>query len=610
MCQANLFQAFANADYDPEWPHNSEVAFPHSEAFANAVARALADGQQMLYLVVHCPDFEASPVNGKHFYRLGGGDGLPVLRVTTLGADSDNDGLEDEWELSFFPGDLTMLSENGDADSDGLIDKGEFLAGADPTNPDTDGDTISDGAEVVSWRSNPTSRDSDSDGIEDQEEIAENPVVTNPANEDSDNDGLNDGAEIAAGTDPSNPDTDGDSYEDGLESQFGSDPADAGSVTGSLVRGGKWTVEMALSDGGLGSVEEVIDLLDNGVGRGSEVQTTEWDVINFQVTTSVDAFFDTLTTYPILETPVATAFGVRISGGIFVRETGLVTLGFDSHSGLGSLFIDGQEITLIEGAPHGTQRRAQLASVQLEEGPHDLVLYHWPNRDTGLYMFSSLQNGQMDAWDASVMELMPAFDIANVMTEDSDADGLDDFWENFYFDGLTRDGSGDFDEDGLTDADESANRANPTKPDTDGDGLNDGAEVATHMTAPNLFDTDNDAIGDGAEVNEHQTDPLKRDTDDDRINDNIEITLGSVPTDPNSIPDIVVLLRDQGTGRSWEDGVFWSDGQAAEADKVYQVGGVPGLGATLRSPASRESDLPRRFSFFAGRQCLAVEAWR
>ncbi len=249
-------------------------------------------------------------------------------------------------------------------------------------------------------------------------------------------------------------------------------------------------------------------------------------------------------------------------------------------------------IELVEGAAHGTGRRPHLASIQLDAGPHDVVFYHWLNGDTGMYLFSSLQNGQMDEWDASRMELMPAFDIANVMTEDSDNDGLDDFWENFYFGNLSRDGSGDQDGDGLTDKAESENRANPTKKDTDGDGLEDGPEVAEHQTAPNLFDTDGDAISDGAEINEHQTDPNKRDSDDDNIADNIEITLGSLPNDPNSIPDIVVLLRDQATGRSWNDASFWSDGEAPSAGKSYQVGGVPGLGGTMRSPAANHPEFP------------------
>ncbi len=53
--------------------------------------------------------------------------------VTHLGAlDSDNDGMDDDWEIAYFEN----LSRNGSADfdGDGIADRGEFLAGTDPTN--------------------------------------------------------------------------------------------------------------------------------------------------------------------------------------------------------------------------------------------------------------------------------------------------------------------------------------------------------------------------------------------------------------------------------------------------------------------------------------------
>lgn len=53
--------------------------------------------------------------------------------VLRLGAgDSDNDGLPDDWEITFF-GDLSR-DGSGDDDGDGQIDRQEYLAGTDPTN--------------------------------------------------------------------------------------------------------------------------------------------------------------------------------------------------------------------------------------------------------------------------------------------------------------------------------------------------------------------------------------------------------------------------------------------------------------------------------------------
>lgn len=67
-----------------------------------------------------------------------------------------------------------------DTDGDGIGDDLEVAYGLDPMNPDSDGDTVPDGAEVNVYGSDPM--DTDSDG-----------------------DGYGDGVEVAAGTDPVNP---------------------------------------------------------------------------------------------------------------------------------------------------------------------------------------------------------------------------------------------------------------------------------------------------------------------------------------------------------------------------------------------------------------------
>ena len=58
-------------------------------------------------------------------------------------------------------------------------------------------------------------------------------------------------------------------------------------------------------------------------------------------------------------------------------------------------------------------------------------------------------------------------------------------------------------------------RERPTLPDTDGDGLSDGAEVNVYFTNPRLVDTDGDTLSDGAEVNIYHSSPLLVDTDGD-----------------------------------------------------------------------------------------------
>ncbi len=68
--------------------------------------------------------------------------------------------------------------------------------------------------------------------------------------------------------------------------------------------------------------------------------------------------------------------------------------------------------------------------------------------------------------------------------------------------------SPDSDNDGLTNAEETALGTDPNNPDSDNDGLLDGEEVNTWHTDPLLSDTDSDGFTDGEEVNTYGSDPL------------------------------------------------------------------------------------------------------
>ncbi|MCB1125814.1 MAG: hypothetical protein KDM81_04920 [Verrucomicrobiae bacterium] len=143
---------------------------------------------------------------------------------------------------------------------------------------------------------------------------------------------------------------------------------------------------------------------------------------------------------------------------------------------------------------------------------------------------------------------------------DTDVDGLPDAWETRY--GLivgVNDAGGDGDGDLLINRDEFAEGTNPGAPDTDGDGLQDGAEIADHGSDPLLADTDADGLEDGPEVNTYGTDPtdpdsdndglsdgdevnvyasnpLSRDTDADTFVDGLEVAQGTDPSNPASYP--------------------------------------------------------------------------
>ena len=61
-----------------------------------------------------------------------------------FGDDGDGDGLPDWWELEHF-GDTSAYDGNDDPDNDNLDNIGEFAAGTDPTDDDTDDDGVLDG---------------------------------------------------------------------------------------------------------------------------------------------------------------------------------------------------------------------------------------------------------------------------------------------------------------------------------------------------------------------------------------------------------------------------------------------------------------------------------
>lgn len=125
-----------------------------------------------------------------------------------------------------------------DTDEDMLSDQYEVEYGLRPDDPDTDGDGITDGYELIMIGSDPTLEDSDFDGLADGLELMlglDPTVFDNPDPDagfsapddllsDTDGDGLADWGELLRGTDPSNQDTDGDLIPDSEELEMGTDP--------------------------------------------------------------------------------------------------------------------------------------------------------------------------------------------------------------------------------------------------------------------------------------------------------------------------------------------------------------------------------------------------
>ena len=105
------------------------------------------------------------------------------------------------------------------------------------TLEDDDSDGITDGREILIYKTNPALSDSDGDTLSDYFELFCNSYTntilggpatsgTDPNIPDSDGDGLDDGQEYELGTDPWRSDTDGDGLPDGWEIDIGNNPVD------------------------------------------------------------------------------------------------------------------------------------------------------------------------------------------------------------------------------------------------------------------------------------------------------------------------------------------------------------------------------------------------
>jgi hypothetical protein len=131
-----------------------------------------------------------------------------------------------------------------DTDGDGLYDTEEIVRGTDPNNPDSDGDTLIDGAEISIFGSDPTLGDTDGDLVSDSIEVGlgEDPAEFTAYGKDTDNDGIPDDYELRLGTDPNAPDTDGDGYLDGFEIAVGNGFANDPLVRNAAIEVTRFTV--------------------------------------------------------------------------------------------------------------------------------------------------------------------------------------------------------------------------------------------------------------------------------------------------------------------------------------------------------------------------------
>ncbi len=492
-------------------------------------------------------------------------DGAEVGANSAAPRDSDGDGVIDALESSVTDSDgdgvvnqldpananPCLPSANNaaclayDSDGDGLTNAQEDALGTSRSNPDTDGDGVPDGAEAGDTDGDGIPNalesslvDTDGDGVSNQLDAANNNACVPNANSapclalDSDGDGLTNAQEDTLGTSRSNPDTDGDGTLDGAEAgdtdhdgipdalessitdtdgdgmpdQF--DPANGNPC---IPNPNSLLCRLLDSDGdGLSNAQEDAlgtnrnnpDTDGDGVLDGAELGDTDGDGIP-----------------NALESSIVDSDGDGVSNQNDANDSNPCMPNANSAPCL-ALDSDGDGLTNAQEDALGTSRS---------------------NPDTD-------GDGALDGAEPGDTDGDGIPDALESSITDSDGDGIANQLDATNSDPCRPNpnnaacGAVDSDGDGLTNAQEGALGTDPNNPDTDHDGILDGAEVGANPASP--VDSDGDGIPDVLESGDHDgdgiIDALDTDSDNDGIPDRVEAgpnPLHPVDTDGDGTPD-------------------------------------------------------------------------
>jgi large repetitive protein len=534
------------------------------------------------------PDFNALPTNDCDEDGLDNASEI-LAGTDNLNPDSDNDGLNDGEEVLGVDDPLTAPVATGtsdpndpcdpdinaldinDCDNDGLDNSQEITAGTDNNNPDTDGDGLSDGEEVMGV-DDPTTAIVTT-GISDPLNPCD-PNAGNPT-DDCDNDGISNGDEDlgpdgipATGdeTDPQNPDSDGDGLNDGEEILGIDNPSTTAVATGTSDPNNPCDPDinaLAANDcdnDGLDNSQEITAGTDNnnpdtdgdGLNDGEEVLGVDDPSTILVANTPSDPLNPC---DPNAGNPTEDCDSDGISNGDEdLGPDGNPATGDETDpqnpDSDGDGLNDGEEILGID-SPSTT---AVATGTSDPNNPCDPDINALATNDCdndGLDNSGEITAGtdntnpdtdgdginDGDEVNGGTDPLDSCDPIAAVLTDDCDNDGLTNEEETLGPDGIAS--SGD--------------ETDPSNPDSDGDGYNDGEEilgvddpstaaVPTGTSDPNnscdpdinsllTNDCDNDGLDNAGEITAG-TDNTNPDTDGDGINDGTEVTGGSDPTNP------------------------------------------------------------------------------
>ncbi|MBL9174672.1 MAG: DUF1800 family protein [Verrucomicrobiales bacterium] len=508
--------------------------------------------------------------------------GIHAVQIVDATLDGDGSGIPDWWEVKngLQPG--STLLAGTDTDGDGLTNLQEFQRGSDPRKVDTDGDGVADGGETTA---NVLRPDSDGDGLLDGQESG-GALPSNVNLVDTDADGVGDFDEVRYRTDP------------GFKES--SSPTFTGWTPKYTATTPKWEWNL----------ENVQLAWNHGVGALSPDELNEDSLVTFGVRNTSGADFRSMTMglryyRGVLshvfssEAPGAFSAPGRAGAGFRDAPTGsrvqdlTADLGF---SGYGPMDLsDRLQFRMI--AQRGTGNSWTLTFEIRNQTRNRQVVFRTFSNCTAASAVDLGTATWMNAdgvRDRAVLDVHMGVDLYFTPTplvsfprfapfRDTDDDGIPDSWEiaNGYNKDSPADALEDRDGDGLDTRGEWVRGTNPSRPDTDGDGISDGVEVSERSnpldatsrpqfagaTLPGGEDLDGDGFPDSWEVRYSAFNlPPGGDADGDTLTNAQEALWGTDPFDPNSkisltftpqAPDVVLSWPNQ-PGK--KQTLFWSSG--------------------------------------------------
>ncbi|MFL9806314.1 hypothetical protein AB6D40_022685 [Vibrio cyclitrophicus] len=452
----------------------------------------------------------------------------------------------------------------GDADNDGLFNLAEIALGLNPIQVDTDGDGWSDSIEVeqgwdgldaaspgyhpgddtdndglsnlveLGLQSNYLSSDSDDDGLNDgvEHELGWDVLVANTgtqqATSDFDGDGLSNLEEQTLGTALNNADSDGDGLSDYIETRTQNQVDEAEKANWSpLIENSGVYAKLSDFDG---------DGLTNGQEAALRTSLVEMDSDGDGITD----YHEVIYYWDPLDAQIPQASDFDSDGLSNIEE--LYTYGTDPESADtdGDGLFDALEVTL------NWDPLVENSGNQSADGDFDgdgLSNVTEVSLGTALNAADSDGDGVSDGQE-TLQGSNPLDQHSSTPQIDTDNDGLYDVHEDLYGwdkgdpDSPVGGGSGDADNDGLTNQYELEVGTDPTVADTDSDGINDVFELTYHWDPVDASspaqggagDADNDGVSNADEVLLHQTNPTLSDSDGDGLTDGDELHYGWSPT--------------------------------------------------------------------------------